>query len=165
MGPLKQHNDELSWQAFQYVAGEMSVDESVAFEARMLDDVVACDAVARMALICDVANAAFEPTIAVAPPKAVQCRSRRLVYRTSFVGLALLACVGVLVSFSRFEQRRNNAQIVSLWSSVADESVATLDDSDPPVLDGVQHSDLVVPDWLIAAVQLETDGDDDVLEN
>ena len=37
---------ELAWLANGYVAGELSADETAAFEARMETDIAACDAVA-----------------------------------------------------------------------------------------------------------------------
>ena len=38
--------NELAWLANRYVVGELSVDETAAFEARLETDVAVCDAVA-----------------------------------------------------------------------------------------------------------------------
>lgn len=51
-------NSELEWQAFLYVAAEMSPDECDAFERRLLDDQPAREAVARMVELTQTLSAA-----------------------------------------------------------------------------------------------------------
>jgi len=42
-----EQREELNWNAFRYVAGEMTADEAGAFEGRLADDPNACEAVCR----------------------------------------------------------------------------------------------------------------------
>lgn len=165
-------SDELSWSAFRYVAGEMSSLEEAAFEARMLDDVDACEAVARMALVCEAANASFERPQVALSALPIKHRSPRWAAVATLAAVAWMVGIGVWFANGSRAERRLNAEIVGMWSSTAapaivDEGNAlAVEDIEVPQVDVAStHGDLVVPDWMLAAVRLEADGDDEVLEN
>lgn len=57
----RQRPSDLDWQAWCYVSGEMTSDESAAFEARLADDLAACEAVARAVELNDALAAVALP--------------------------------------------------------------------------------------------------------
>lgn len=160
-------NDELSWMAFRYAAGEMTALEADAFEARMLADVDACEAVARLALLCETANEAFERPAAPLHAIPIKRRRPRWAIAATLASLAWMVAIGVWFANHSRAARRANAEIVGLWSSTSEEVAANVavEDVEAPQSDAVANGDVVVPDWLFAAVRLEADDDDEVMEN
>jgi len=160
-------NDELSWLAFRYAAGEMTALEANAFETRMLEDLDACEAVARMALLCETANEAFERPLAPLHAISVKRRTPRWVIAATLASMAWMVGIGVWFAGHNRAERRANAEIVGMWSSVSSgEAVAVaVDDVEVPQSETAAQGDVVVPDWMLAAVRLENTSDDEVLEN
>lgn len=160
-------NDELSWLAFRYAAGEMAALEANEFETRMLDDVDACEAVARMALLCETANEAFERPLAPLHAIPVKRRTPRWVIAATLASVAWMVGIGVWFAGHNRAERRANAEIVGMWSSVSAEEAVTVavEDVEAPSSETTAHGDVVVPDWMLAAVRLENTSDDEVMEN
>ncbi len=160
-------NDELSWLAFRYAAGEMSPLEADAFEARMLEDLDACEAVARMALLCEAANETFKRPSAPLHAIPVKRRTPRWAIAATLASVAWMIGIGVWFASHSREERRANAEIVGIWSSASADESATVavEEVDAPHADAVAHGDVVVPDWMLAAVRLENADDDEVMEN
>lgn len=160
-------NDELSWLAFRYAAGEMSALEAGAFEVRMLNDVDACEAVARMALVCESANESFERPLAPLHAIPVKRRTPRWAIAATLFAVVWMVGIGVWFAGHRAE-RRANAEIVSMWSSSSEREESGsvgMEDLETPSAEAVAPGDVVVPDWMLAAVKLEAKGDDAVMEN
>ena len=97
-------SDDLDWLAFQYVAGELSPAETVAFEDRLACDRHACEAVARMMQTVD--------ALAVAVPAA----DAYLAMRARTHQAALNDQEGVKLAAGELEAER--AAVKALWKAV-----------------------------------------------
>ena len=167
--PLDKH-DELNWLAFRYVAGELDATEAASFEARMLDETAACEAVARMALLCETTYAAFDsqPSLPASRPSA----TRRLGIKATVASVAGVVALAALMTqqvASRLPS--DDVEVARLWTassmSSAGDSVtaSSLDDGDGNASESVQGNELDVPEWMLAAVRLEASDDDEVMDN
>ena len=93
---LKNKQDELTWQAFQYVAGELSVTDADLFEERLADDQAAREAVAQ-------AVALFHTVCAVEaaePVVAIRERTSRRALLVPAITLALAICGGLFLAIA-----------------------------------------------------------------
>jgi len=160
---------ESDWDAFRYVAGEMSADEIDAFEQRLADPQDgeearnAREAVARVAQVVDavaqgelsdkVVNAASSTTVARPSQSTVSAREltrsagRRRLWLLLTVTVACLLLVSVLdyrnASIERAE--REDAYLVEVWlESLADEGGTVLEPFDA-------NLDLDAPNELVAS--------------
>ncbi len=174
-GPVDQtpNRDSLNWLAVQYVLGELSESELLAFEERLAVDLVACEAVAeaaRLTLTLQVA-AADSPVVAacttnsprVLPDATVH--SSKTTPRGSWLVLAgattaaaaLLAAMsfGPAISPSTQLARvdRSASELVSLWRAGSAAAELNIDDAEVELVES--RSEVAVPDWLFAAVSLE----------
>jgi hypothetical protein len=186
---------DLDWVAFCYVADELNTDDRVAFEARLEDDLSACEAVARAVQLTESAAMAFaaSPTLSSDSPSLPTVGARGAFRRTRAVGVTVLvASILVLlvpVLQNQFvpvgpivvdEPVEDVDAIVGLWAGsqdlVADASEEELEpferDVAPPTVAGSDISlptvvsSVDVPDWLFVALQAESVSDDSVtLEN
>ena len=174
-GPVDQtpNRDSLNWLAVQYVLGELSESELLAFEERLAVDLVACEAVAqaaRLTLTLQVA-AADSPVVAacttnsprVLPDATVH--SSKTTPRGSWLVLAgattaaaaLLAAMSLGPASSPSTQLarvdRSASELVSLWRAGSAAAELNIDDAEVELVES--RSEVAVPDWLFAAVSLE----------
>ncbi len=174
--PPQTPHDDLAWLAFRYVAGDLDLDESAAFEHRLDRDQPAREAVAgAVALMVGVVRAAP----ALRSKRLWRSRARRAVT----VALASAACLALAVAPRLVEFRRPHGNapdvrtpapgagsaIALAWSGLQqeaaltprpDDSAAALDDLEPdtvtPIETTADAGDRVegLPGWLIEAASL-----------
>lgn len=167
-----EHDDD--WQAFLYLAGEMSAEESAAFELRLAQDQSAREALARSVQFTGAVASACRP-VSVAVSAAMSQRSWGRVVAVC----AAAALVLVAVSFGLFDGDRSDIAkpsvvthrtagknvdgLVAFWNESGNKSSSRdaeyLDeghlasaDFDPNSLAYLDASDLSVPSWMLAAV-------------
>lgn len=164
---------ELDWQAFRYLAGEMSAAESQMFETRLADelatgDLSASEALVRMTQQLDVlaeaipSSAALETRVAASQPlgrgrQAV--RARWSILATTMAGLVV--ALGLWWSESSRPAASAEA-VVSVWADLNEDEGANTDfvarvelsGGLDPAEDSVENpaAELAVPGWLLAAV-------------
>lgn len=149
------HNDELDWIAFRYVAGDMADGEAAAFEERLATTQPAREAVARAAELTQVVARAERP------------RPRR-VWRHVAGWAAAAAALGVGVWLVRPSDpptqtaSLDRASLAELWARVqlSDEGGQQWLE-DRLALIGDDEPDLFVPGWLLEAVSGGDDKPDD----
>lgn len=168
-------DDELNWLAFRYVAGELTEEETESFEARLADDLAACEAVASMtelsintqtALVSD----KLEPARRVEDPRSLPVRLRSWLA----VGSAIVALGWLFMLFgdgkhqdvaefpgSSFStELQSAADLIAHWSQ-SDDEVPFYDELleiVPIELGGDESETPDIPGWMIAAVTLENAG-------
>ncbi len=157
--------NELAWLANCYVAGELSVDETAAFEARLETDVAACSAVARaMELNLAIATAFESQPAAISSARWTETTIAALA--ASAVAAASVALmIGYDGSATNGVAHKDGANhLVAAWTS--GEAVRN-DDDDDDLLDGTDDADLDPPDWMFAALTVEKEQlrHDEVREN
>lgn len=151
-------DEQLKWQAMQYVLGELSEADRVAFEERMVDDLAVCEAVTVASRLVLTTQAVLSvPTIA---PQAMTTRPVRgswtAVLLTS-AAMAMLCLIAVRVPLGPetdskvAKQDPQAAELVSLWRSGTDD-----DDESDELEDSMADASESVPGWMLAAVSLET---------
>jgi len=150
-------DQDLAWQAYLYVSGEMTPAASSKFEERLAADQDAREAVAQAVDLWSM--------LAAAPQAAVPARPvRRQRSAIAAVLATMAALIGVFFSLNRgpsAPEGEATGDLVSLWTASQDLSD---DETDGTGTDQVGDQDeLTVPGWMIAA--LETDADDDTEEN
>jgi len=160
---------DADWSAFAYVAGELAEAESAAWEARLAKgDVEACEAVARAVELVRVVAAAgvSEAVVETAAEESYDAGRWR-----SVVVAAAAVCLVLVVGLSWRTSDPNPAVVVrpdpdvdvllSTWADgIGDEHAG---ERAAETVAEVAESELVVPDWMIAAVALpaEMSGGDD----
>lgn len=169
--------NELAWLANCYVAGELSVDETAAFEARLETDVAACSAVARAMELNLVIAAAFDqetsrPLARAIYESAVPARWSGMALTALAASVVAAASVALMVgqsgSTTNEIARKDGAdRIVAAWAS-GEAARNNADDDD--LLEATENDDLDPPDWMLAALTVEDvkeqlPGNDDIQEN
>lgn len=152
MSPSDQNSfdTDLDWQAFLYVSGEMSADESQAFEMRLADDQAAREAVAAAVEIATAVSNASAVCVAAAP---VPDRRRR---NLAAVAAALAVCASCAFWLARSADERQRVDgaglpdLLALW--IDPETDWRDDDEDGTVAADDDADELAVPDWMLAAV-------------
>ena len=168
-------DDDLTWLAFRYVAGELDPDELAAFEDRLDRDQPAREAVAEaVALMAGVVHAA--PAFRSTPG------SRSRVRRAAVVALASAACLALalaprLVDFrphgdppdARTPAPGAGSAVALAWSGLRQEAAETPRQDDPTAALDDPEADTVMPiettadagglveglpSWLIEAASL-----------
>jgi len=175
---------DLDWLAFQYVTGEMASSDEAAFEARLMSDLDACDAVIRAMQLCETADAAFE----LLPPEPAQVRRTsspsqhvgdgpevrrtgrwRMVPSMTAVVCLVIAVVTLSTTTRPSSEQRAKAELARLWTeSKVEVAMNSVEDSELSLSESGSVNDLHVPDWLLAALaakQAEGDDKPQVLEN
>ena len=166
--------NDLAWLANCYVAGELSVDETAAFEVRLETDVAACDAVAcAMELNLAIAAAFDSQPVTVCPQPAANLLSRRTVAAITVLAASAVAVasVALMIGYSGSPNgvaRKDGAdRIVAAWASG---EAARNSFADDDLLDAADDDDLDPPDWMLAAltvddVKEQLPGNDEIREN
>ncbi|MCP4170925.1 MAG: hypothetical protein GY758_09165 [Fuerstiella sp.] len=157
-------SDEQLWQAFQYVAAELSVADTEAFEQQLLLDVALCDAVATATVLTSTVAAGgrqrgtLVPSCVTLPQKSHPKARHRMVAVTASACccLALVLFLSLLpgtsgdLSVSTAQENVADAEwLVAVWS----ENFADHADEESDYDDSAEQ-ELAVPDWLVAAVTL-----------
>lgn len=171
--------NELAWLANCYVTGELSTEEAAAFEARLENDIAACDAVAQATELNLVVAAAFESQpierrSATIRLSLLAVRPSRLTTSRTTGGLitalatAAIAAASLALMFGHRVTPANNElaqstksellpkdraqRLIAAWASgEADRNIAIDEDFD----DLAHDSDLDPPDWMLAALTVD----------
>lgn len=167
--------NELAWLANRYVAGELSVEETAAFEARLETDVASCSAVAReMELNLAIAAALDSQSSVRGPQPSVLSTIRRPGVAISALAAAAVAAASIALmvgqggSTTNEIARKDGAdRIVAAWASG---EAARNDANDDDLVDATADDDLDPPDWMLAALTVEDvkeqlPGNDNIREN
>ncbi|MCX7421873.1 MAG: hypothetical protein NT013_20320 [Planctomycetia bacterium] len=168
--------NDLDWQAFCYVTGELSAAEVTAFEERLATDEGACEAVARVmefnltvaavmadATCCAGGSPVFDTESIVAvggPPTLRKGEIAVLPSRwnsavlTVIAASAIAATIFVAVGSSvltghKVAKRDGSDRLVAAWTHGEAVRNQADEDNDPPDAD---DDDLDPPDWMLAAV-------------
>ena len=173
MNSQQTFSDDQFWQAFQFVAGELPDAQSEAFELQMLDSPTLCEAVSEAVRLSAAVAAGVESPKPIARPTIVRCESpsrRRRSFGKSVVAISATVCCCLLLllvvsSDSNFESAiaidddatEEAELLVSAWASGFADDVG--DEADDAEFD---QQELDVPDWMLAAVTL-TDDDEENL--
>jgi ferric-dicitrate binding protein FerR (iron transport regulator) len=162
-----EHDSELLWLAFRYVAGEMSLDETESFERRLDGDQEAREAVARAVELTGAVAAVRSGSI----PTFTLPRRRRLVrVIVGVAALAAAACLAWLVVTPHAGERlavtpkvSPSATVTLAWSTLRqeregekDETTALLAANDdlPALSESDDSADAGLPLWLLDAASL-----------
>ncbi|MFM9960616.1 MAG: hypothetical protein ACKV2Q_05265 [Planctomycetaceae bacterium] len=169
--------NELAWLANCYVAGELSVDETAAFEIRLETDVAACSAVARAMELNLAVAAAFEtlaapcdlqPSVDPLVCSAAKQSARWTVAAITALVISAIAAASVALMIGSSGSTTNGAErLVAAWASG---EAARNDTADDELFDATDDADLDPPDWMLAAltaddVNEQLPGNNDVREN
>ncbi len=169
---------ELDWLANRYVTRELSTDEAAAFEEQLASDEAACEAVARamtlnLAVVATFDKSAFDtPTFAamvvVARPSVV-VPPRRAASVIIALAATAIAAAGVALMVGTGNSDRNGLahkegtdRIVAAW---VHGEAARNNFEDDDTLDSDDDSDLDPPDWMLAALTVDPNDDDEIRDN
>ena len=174
---MNEHENDLGWTAFRYIAGELSSDEAEAFEVRLADDQAAREAVAASVQVTQ-AVASISNDIAAADETADQQRGRNRWAAVAIVASAVCLLMASSVLFTQPDSQPGLSQsdaradqIVDAWANAGDPTIPLLDDIG---VNGLEESDDVepeftVPEWMLAAVSedlgADPEADDKTWEN
>ncbi len=165
---------EIDWLAFAYVVGELDGAELDEWTARLAGgDVEACEAVAGAVELIQAVGSPGRPSVVT---DTVVGNSDSRVARWRFVAAAVVCLVLVVVlSWKQGDQAADelagdlvpgsataDGELLSSWAGGTDAELAELGvATGPDAL--VAETELVVPEWMIAALALppEMDGEDD----
>ena len=151
--------NELAWLANCYVAGELSVDETAAFEARLETDVAACSAVARAMEFNLAIAAAFEsqpstlsPQSSVISPAGWTGAAITVLAATAVAAAGVALMIGHGSATNGIARKDGADRLVAAWAfGEAARNNADADD----LLDAADDADLDPPDWMLAALTVE----------
>lgn len=165
---------ETDWMAFAYVAGELDGVELDEWTARLAEgDIEACEAVGRAVELVQAVSVPNRPSVAI---DAMAGHSISRAARWRFVVAAAL-CLMLVVGLSWQQGERAgdeqaadvmagqiavDGEVLSTWAGGTDAEPADVRTvTGPERL--VAETELVVPEWMIAAVALpsEVDGEND----
>jgi ferric-dicitrate binding protein FerR (iron transport regulator) len=155
-GPLEAAGDErradLDWLADRFVLGELPAEDERAVVDRLADDEALAAAVARSSRL--VAALRATPAASVQPAKPAASRSRIAVMAAAVAAaVALVACwPAPAPRFGPANVGDGPREVVRLWRQ-ADE--ASWPEEEPLAEDEPVDGD-AVPDWMLAAVGLDT---------
>lgn len=153
--PQTQSDDDVLWQAFLYVQGDLSANDAEAFEQQMLHDPRLCERVAEVSLLSSAVVRCKSDTKIV--------RDRAAGHSTRLRGLAVTVagcCCAALIMFvsgRSVESPTSNANtsasteaslLVAAWIENADGDEETDDDNSDLAFD----SDLEIPEWMMAGI-------------
>ena len=152
-------DDQLNFLAMRYVLGELSESDRDAFEARLVDDLAACEAVAEASLLRLNINAALAETkIEVRPHQISNAVSSRSLFAvgTSISTVACLVLAMTVWPIGINDPGVSRSPVVELaarWRTAMKPADVELDESEDELQD--VSADIAVPDWLFAALSVE----------
>jgi anti-sigma factor RsiW len=155
-----QEQAELDWLAFQYVSDELTDEARAAFEARLMDDQAAREAVAGAVECTLAAREAFvDDAVKLAAKREAETpTSRRAWWNVALAGCALAGLVLATQAFKFVNSRTNtNAELAIAWSEARDDWSTTLppeksSDDEPLENELLAMQDVDVPSWMLAAL-------------
>ena len=178
-----QSESDREWLAFRYIAGELSSEETAAFEAELETSQVAREAVARAVELTQAVAKAESHDVELVESAARKARDRPWYHGIGWIGAgAAAASVAGAIWWNMQGPKTGTSELAKIWTvlpveptlSVPEEPVETT-----PVLDAVGLN--AAPSWMTAGVislsggKVEDDGDgdgkpdeswdDEVLEN
>lgn len=161
--------EDRQWLAAQYVLGELSAVQTEAFDAALAEDSSLCELVIEATqlvsgvLLATTANAdrSDKTQTSARLPRTAAVRSKG---RTAFVMLSTFSLLGLLVAFLVSSGPESASQLVRDDIATAEALVALLPDEEIVAVDLLSDvdaagdesvADLVVPEWLLTAIELE----------
>lgn len=171
-------NDELLWTAYQYSAGELSDEAARLFEEQLINDSIACEALAEAVKLGQAVRAAIDlQPVAFAPVAPAGRLPARRSAGAIWIMVATAACVALVVGWQKFRpsgedapqevaeaQAESDSRLLAAlgpehsWDapSLLVDELTTGDEVDTEDHDlAVQTADdlnVTAPDWLLAAV-------------
>jgi anti-sigma-K factor RskA len=175
----KDNSDQALWEAFQYVSGELSMDQALSFEQRLETDALLCEAVVQATQLSAAARDLSVPSPAVS--LIGQGGSRTVTdlpvapvgRRVLAVACSVTCCCLLLALAISPSDRNQNAtsvasslqttadsgseaeEILTLWNADAEYLSPALEDPGDETAEMPFDTELDVPAWMIAAVNLE----------
>jgi hypothetical protein len=123
---------ELDWLAFQYIADELSPDETAAFELRLAEDQLAREAVARAVELSQAAAAAFDmQPVTAGEFGTVQPPARSWSVALWWMSCGAAACLAALMGYEAWRSGVGNvaapgnapsAELAAAWSETREQS-------------------------------------------
>lgn len=164
---------DLAWLANCYVAGELSAEETAAFEARLENDEAACEAVAHAMELNLAIAAAFESSPLAARHIPLKQPSRwtgvaiTAVAATALVAASVALMIGHGSATNGIARKDGTERLVAAWASG---EAARNNAADDELIEVANDADLDPPDWMLAALTVadvkETlPGNNEVREN
>lgn len=174
---------DLDWVAFCYVADELSANDRESFEQRLAEDTNACEAVARAMRVAEATSMAFhsiaDNSASVEPE--ISSRGRRNTRATAVAATVAVVLVAMLSVMPRFDTEpaadsaevADASEIVGLWTTSQDlMTESSAESNEPPASEGLKANEtslaelsVDVPDWLLVALEAESAGGSEILEN
>ena len=150
-------DQDLDWQAFRYISGEMSADELAAFERLLGVDQSAREAVARSVELLGQMSTVPGSTVETVRPN----RHPKIFAAVMTVAALIVVCL----SFATFREAPTDEPgrtLIALWSEPRDPDLLNDepdDESDDELaaVDGADADGLTVPGWLVAALESSSD--------
>lgn len=162
MNEQSPHDDELALLALQYIGDELADDTRAAFEARLLEDQAAREAVAAAVELALATRAAFaEDAALVQAREALQRPSgNRGWWSVALAASVLIGLIVVSQSMERVRRRHaartatSDSQLAIAWSETRHQwPVALSAEDDRDVIEiETDEDELYLPTWMIAAV-------------
>ena len=165
------NRNDLDWLAFCYVTGELSADDTTAFEERLATDEAACESVARaMELNLAVAAAFADEThaesatgshaveVTLIPRRDERAMPSRwtgtalTLIAAAAIAAMMLVAIGSSLTSHKVAKRDGTDRLVAVWAQ--GEANRNQIDDDNDSLDA-DDDDLDPPDWMLAAVTAE----------
>ena len=149
-----QAETELAWQAFRYLANEMTSHEHRAFEELLDRDQPAREALARMVELSTAVQAS--------PANTFERHVPRSLYAAGWMSLGAAACLALMLGWRSLPQAdfraaepagsSHDTQVALAWSP-AEQDPSDNEEGFPIFsLDSESSSDFATPSWLVAAL-------------
>ena len=179
-----QPESDREWLAFRYIAGELTGEDAVAFEAELETSQVAREAVARAVELTQAVALAESHDVELVESAARTDRRKSWVYGIGWIGAgAAAASVAGAVWWNMQGPKTGTSELAEIWTAARSVEATPTAIDDPvetgPVLDVAEPD--AAPSWMTAGVislsggKVEDDGDgdgkpdeswdDEVLEN
>lgn len=165
-------NDDRHWQAFRYVAGEMTAAEEACFEERLADDQAVREAVEQAVALHEATRLAILESATSLSPRERPARRAALIWAASLAACVLLA-LGVWFAgwkkpavpgepgeIARHLEPEGNA-VARAWVELRGQSESEGIEPQPPQSEALTAStlgaadmietDISVPPWMLAA--------------
>lgn len=157
--PSPDHQD-IDWQAFRYISGEMAEHDANTFEQLLSVDQAAREAVARSVELLGRMSSVSLP----GPTVNVQSARPSRHPKVFAAAVAVAALVVVCLSFFGFHQSTNEPgrTLIALWTEPRDPNLLNDDPDGEPeddfvAMTGEEADELAIPGWLLAALEPSSD--------